>query len=140
MKITTLTSLFVLLSVVSMVAIAPSAFADVTVTNPQGSGGTPGCEETNECFIPNPVEIDIGETVTWENNDIVAHTSTGGYADPADGPSGVPWDSSLIGVGQSFSFTFDTAGTYDYFCMIHPWMVGTVIVADAAAAEAAAAA
>ena len=67
MKITTLTSLFVLLSVVSMVAIAPSAFADhtsATVTNAPGSA-TPGCEETNSCFIPNPVMIAMGGTVTW---------------------------------------------------------------------------
>ena len=140
MKITTLTSLFVLLSVVSMVAIAPSAFADVTVTNAIGSS-TPGCEDTNACFIPNPVTIDIGDTVTWENVDNAAHTVTSGS--PADGPDGV-FDSSLImapmqGVVKTFSHTFDDAGTYDYFCMVHPWMAGSVIVADAAAAEAEAA-
>ncbi len=141
MKITALTSLFVLLSVVSMVAIAPSAFADVTVTNAIGSS-TPGCEDTNACFIPNPVTIDIGDTVTWENVDNAAHTVTSGS--PADGPDGV-FDSSLImapiqGVVKTFSHTFDDAGTYDYFCMVHPWMAGSVIVADAAAAEAEAAA
>jgi len=137
MKITTLTSLFVLLSVVSMVAIAPSAFADVTVTNAIGSS-TPGCEDTNACFIPNPVTIDIGDTVTWENVDNAAHTVTSGS--PADGPDGV-FDSSLIMAGgATFSHTFDDAGTYDYFCMVHPWMAGTVNVEDAAAAEAEAAA
>ena len=136
MKITTLTSLFVLLSVVSMVAIAPSAFADVTVTNAIGSS-TPGCEDTNACFIPNPVTIDIGDTVTWENVDNAAHTVTSGS--PADGPDGV-FDSSLIMAGgATFSHTFDDAGTYDYFCMVHPWMAGTVNVEDAAAAEAEAA-
>ena len=140
MKITALTSLFVLLSVVSMVAIAPSAFADVTVTNAIGSS-TPGCEDTNACFIPNPVTIDIGDTVTWENVDNAAHTVTSGS--PADGPDGV-FDSSLImapmgGDVKTFSHTFADAGTYDYFCMVHPWMAGSVIVADAAAAEAEAA-
>ena len=137
MKITTLTSLFVLLSVVSMVAIAPSAFADVTVTNAIGSS-TPGCEDTNACFIPNPVTIDIGDTVTWENVDNAAHTVTSGS--PADGPDGV-FDSSLIMAGgATFSHTFDAVGTYDYFCMVHPWMAGSVIVEDEAAAEADAAA
>jgi len=149
MKITTLTSLFVLLSVVSMVAIAPSAFADhtsATVTNAPGSS-TPGCEDTNSCFIPNPVTIAMGGTVTWENVDNAAHTVTSGTA--VQGPDGV-FDSSLImapmdGVVKTFSHVFDDAGTYDYFCMVHPWMAGTVIVedpaaaADAAAAEAAAA-
>ena len=78
MKITTLTSLFILLSVVSMVAIAPNAFADhtsATVTNALGSS-TPGCEDTNSCFDPNPVTIAMGGTVTWENVDNAAHTVT----------------------------------------------------------------
>ena len=140
MKTVILSSLVVLFAIASMVAIAPGAFADVTVTNAIGSS-TPGCEETNECFIPNPVTIDIGETVTWENNDAAAHTVTSGSA--SDGPDGV-FDSSLImapmgGTVNSFSHTFDTIGTYDYFCMVHPWMSGAVIVEDAAAAEAAAA-
>jgi len=130
MKITTLTSLFILLSVVSMVAIAPSAFADhtsATVTNALGSS-TPGCEDTNSCFDPNPVTIAMGGTVTWENVDNAAHTVTSGS--PADGPDGV-FDSSLIMAGgASFSHTFDEAGTYDYFCMVHPWMAGAVMVSS----------
>ena len=140
MKITTLTSLFILLSVVSMVAIAPQAFANhhmQTVTNAPGSS-TPGCEETADgCFIPSTVTIPMGGTVTWENSDTAAHTSTAGSA--TEGPSGV-FDSSLIMAGSSFSHTFDEAGTFDYFCMVHPWMVGTVIVEDEAAAAAEAAA
>jgi len=136
MKMSTLSSLFVLLSVVSMIAIAPSAFADVTVTNAAGSS-TPGCEPN--CFIPNPVTIEAGDTVTWQNDDTAAHTATGGT--PTGGPSGV-FDSSLIMAGSSFSNTFDTAGSFDYFCMVHPWMEGTIVVnaAGAAAAEAEAAA
>ena len=93
MKMSTLSSLFVLMSVVSLIAIAPSAFAanhEVTITNAPGSS-TPGCEP--DCFIPNPVTVELGTIVTWENNDTAAHTATAGTA--ADGPSGV-WDSSLI--------------------------------------------
>ena len=120
MKLSTLSSLFVLMSVVSMIAIAPSAFAahhEVTITNAPGSS-TPGCEEPN-CFIPNPVTVEVGAIVTWDNTDTAAHTATAGSA--ADGPSGV-WDSSLIMAGGSYSYTADTAGTFDYFCMVHPWM------------------
>ena len=136
MKMSTLSSLFVLMSVVSMIAIAPSAFADVTVTNAAGSS-TPGCEDTADgCFIPSTVTIEVGETVTWENNDTAAHTASGGSAE--DGLTG-PWDSSLIMAGGSYSYTADTAGTFDYFCMVHPWMAGTVIVEEAGAADAAAA-
>jgi len=119
------TSLIVLLAVFSIIAITPSAFADhttATVTNALGSS-TPGCEP--ECFIPSTVTIDVGGEVTWENNDTAAHTTTSGSA--SGGPDGV-FDSSLIMAGSSFSHTFDSAGTFDYFCMVHPWMVGTVVV------------
>ena len=135
MKMVTLSSLVVLLAIVSMVAIAPNAFAMhhmQTVTNALGSS-TPGCEETADgCFIPSPVTIPIGGTVTWDNSDNAAHTATAGSA--ADGPSGV-WDSSLIMAGGSYSFTFEEAGSYDYFCMVHPWMAGLVIVEAEAAEE-----
>ena len=135
MKMVTLSSLVVLLAIVSMVAIAPNAFAMhhmQTVTNALGSS-TPGCEETADgCFIPSPVTIPIGGTVTWDNSDNAAHTATAGSAE--DGPSGV-WDSSLIMAGGSYSFTFEEAGSYDYFCMVHPWMAGLVIVEAEAAEE-----
>jgi len=122
-------SIFVLLTVFSIIAITPSAFAahgeggmSATVENAAGSS-TPGCEP--DCFIPSTVVITVGGTVTWENTDTAAHTSSSGT--PADGLSGV-FDSSLIKAGGSYSHTFDTAGTFDYFCMVHPWMEGTVIV------------
>ena len=122
-------SLFVLLAVFSIIAITPSAFAahgeggmSATVENAAGSS-SPGCEP--DCFIPSTVVITVGGTVTWENTDTMAHTSSSGT--PADGPDGV-FDSSLVMAGASFSHTFDSAGTFDYFCMVHPWMEGTVIV------------
>ncbi|MCH6571973.1 MAG: hypothetical protein IH780_05365, partial [Thaumarchaeota archaeon] len=46
---------------------------------------------------------------------------------PSDGPDGT-FDSSLFMAGTTFEHTFDEAGTYDYFCMVHPWMTGTVQV------------
>ena len=115
--------LFVVLVIFSIGLFAvPGAFADATVTNAPGSS-TPGCEETDNCFIPHTVTIGVGETVTWENTDNAAHTATSG-----DGvPDGV-WDSSLMMVGGSFSVMLHEAGTYPYFCMVHPWMQGTVIV------------
>jgi predicted secreted protein with PEFG-CTERM motif len=120
---------FSLFTIFSLIAVAPSAFAahgeggmSATVENAAGSS-TPGCEP--DCFIPSTVVITVGGTVTWENTDTAAHTSSSGT--PADGPDGV-FDSSLIMAGGSYSHTFDTAGTYVYFCMVHPWMEGTVIV------------
>ncbi len=129
-------ALFGLLAIFSLIAVAPSAFAEhgeggmaATVTNAPGSS-TPGCEATDSCFIPSTVVITVGGTVTWDNTDNAAHTSSSGTA--ADGPDGV-FDSSLIMAGGSYSHTFDTAGTFDYFCMVHPWMQGTVIVEAEAA-------
>jgi len=52
-------------------------------------------------------------------------------------PDGV-FDSSLMMVNGSYSYTADTVGTFDYFCMVHPWMTGTLIVEDPAVAHAAA--
>ena len=99
---------------------------EVVVTNAPGSS-TPGCEETNNCFIPSTVTINVGDSVTWDNYDAAAHTATAGSA--SDGPSGV-WDSSLIMTGGSYSHIFDSEGVFPYFCMVHPWMMGTVIVGD----------
>ena len=101
------------------------------IYNAPGSS-TPGCEATNDCFIPSMVTIDVGSEVIWENTDNAAHTITSGT--PEAGPDG-HWDSSLVMAGGSFSFMFHEAGSYDYFCMVHPWMAGLVIVEAEAAEE-----
>ena len=96
----------------------------VSVKIPTGTS-SPGCETTNACYSPASATISVGDTVEWTNTDTAAHTVTGGS--PADGPSGA-FDSSLIMGKAAFSNTFDKAGSYDYFCMVHPWMTGKVIV------------
>jgi plastocyanin len=72
-------------------------------------------------FSPNPVEVEVDETVTWINDDSGRHTVTS--------KDGV-FDSGVMGKGQSFSFTFDKVGQYPYFCSPHPGMVGTVVVTE----------
>ena len=72
-------------------------------------------------FSPNPVEVEVGETVTWINDDSGRHTVTS--------KDGV-FDSGMMGKAQSFSFTFDKAGEYPYFCEPHPNMMGTVVVTE----------
>ena len=96
----------------------------VSVEIPKGTA-SPGCETSNACFSPASLTINSGDTVEWTNADTAAHTVTSGS--PANGPSGV-FDSSLIMGGASFENTFDEAGDYDYFCMVHPWMVGNIQV------------
>jgi len=118
----------------SSVTVTPPKIEDVpamtsgpkteTVSMPSGTS-VPGCEETNTCFIPSSVTINVGDTISWSNDDTAAHTVTSGK--PAAGPDG-NFDSSLLMAGKAFDVTFDNAGKYDYFCMVHPWMVGKVVV------------
>ncbi len=74
-------------------------------------------------YSPEPAEVTVGQTITWTNEDGVPHTAT-------QKPSGSGFQSSTIASGESFSFTFETAGTFEYFCEFHPNMVGTVIVSE----------
>ena len=135
MKSKSIGSLFLVLTLVAgVVAFTPAAFADhmkVEVKNAQGSS-TPGCEQTKSCFQPYEAIVDVGGEVTWLNTDTAAHTATSG--DASGGPDG-KFDSSLIPVGKTFSNKFTEAGTYKYFCQVHPWMTGVVTV-QAAAGEA----
>jgi len=127
MKTIAIGSFFVLFAIVTG-AVSSTAYAEpVMVSTPQGTS-VPGCEETNECFLPFMVTVDVGGEVTWSNDDTAAHTVTAGSA--ADGPSGV-FDSSLFMAGTSFSHTFESAGEFPYFCMVHPWMEGIVTVGEA---------
>jgi len=130
MKIQNKAIFLAILSVGVLSTIAPAAFAQ-TVSVPAGTA-VPGCEEDNSCWDPADITVDVGATVTWSNDDTAAHTVTSGSA--ADGPDG-NFDSSLFMSGAEFSHTFDTEGTYPYFCMVHPWMAGTVIVGEAMAEE-----
>ena len=83
-------------------------------------------------YQPNPVSIPVGATVTWVNNDIVMHTVTSGNSsDPNRGKqfdSGISGPSVLKNKGSTFNHTFAVAGTYQYFCEVHPSMVGKVVV------------
>ena len=106
-------------------AVAASAGPQTHIVETAMGSGAPGCETSNACYLPQDITISTGDTVLWDNVDTAAHTVTGGS--PADGPSGV-FDSSLLMAGLDYSFTFNDAGNYDYFCMVHPWMVGSVTV------------
>ena len=73
----------------------------------------------NLAFDPPVIEVQTGTTVTWSNEDSVAHTITA---------TGGAFDSGKQEPGKNFGYTFNTAGTYDYACTIHPQMKGKVIV------------
>ena len=98
-----------------------TAFAEeVKIENGRGSS-EPGCELTNLCFIPAIATAHVGDKIIFLNGDDAPHTSTSG--NPASGPNGI-WDSGLQQPGVDFVFIATDPGTFDYFCMVHPWMVG----------------
>jgi amicyanin len=73
----------------------------------------------NFSFNPGELNIKKGDTVTWTNQDAMFHRI-----------SGTGFQSDPFNKGQSFSFTFNTAGTFDYICSIHPFMKGKIIVSN----------
>lgn len=100
---------------------APSAAAPPASGGPSSSVSIPvgAAALGTAAFAPDALTVDAGTTVTWTNTDSVAHTSTS----DASG-----WDSGIVAPGGQFSRSFQTAGTYQYHCAIHPGMVGTVVV------------
>jgi len=76
----------------------------------------------NMAFGPATLTVKTGTTVTWKNNDGIAHTVTSN--------DGTTFDSGTLAAGASFSFTANTAGTFAYHCTIHPGMTATLIVTN----------
>ncbi len=104
----------------SVLSLTSFAYADsIQVDMAQGTASNQDCGD--QCFIPSTVNIKVGDTITWQNKDSAAHTATAN-----DGS----FDTSLVNAGASSSRTFNTAGSYPYICILHPWMKGTVIVGD----------
>lgn len=76
-------------------------------------------------FRPETLTVPAGTTVTWSNEDATSHTVTAGSGDAPDPQA---FDLEVDEQGQTVSFTFDQAGTYAYYCELHPFMTGTIDV------------
>jgi amicyanin len=113
----------VLIVVVAAAALLMNQPGGNDQNNSPGSSSSGGSSVNiiNLAFDPTPLTVTVGTTVTWTNNDSVEHTVTS-----TSGPAS--FDSGRMMKGDTFSFTFDQAGTYDYFCTIHPFMRAQVIV------------
>lgn len=79
-------------------------------------------------YDPLTVTVPAGTTVRWTNLDGIAHTVTSGTVDGTAGSPDGRFDSGFLETGDTFTFTFEEAGEYDYYCLPHPWMQGRVIV------------
>lgn len=73
----------------------------------------------NFSFGPKTITIPVGATVTWTNHDDIPHTSVS---------TDLVFKSKVMDTDESFSYTFTKAGTYSYYCSIHPKMTGQVVV------------
>jgi plastocyanin len=88
----------------------------------------------DKAFSPNPVNIKVGDTITWVNDDTLFHTITSGSPSSSGGETGKVFDSGLSGPtalttkGKTFSHKFTEKGEFPYFCQLHPTMVGNVVV------------
>ena len=94
------------------------------ISIPAGTS-VPGCEECDNCFIPSNITVRANQTIVWTNDDNAAHTIISGTIN--EGSDG-RFNSGLIMPGSSFNHKFVRKGTYNYFCVVHPWQIGTVVV------------
>jgi len=79
-------------------------------------------------IIPSTITISVGDTVRWTNTGVSAHTSTSGSGGTFPGsPDGI-WESGNLGLGKVYSRTFTSVGTFTYFCVFHPILMGTAVV------------
>ena len=74
------------------------------------------------------IEIVVGDTIVWKNADTAKHTITSGTVE--GGPDGKFGTLDFLAPGQSYKFNFTEKGRFPYFCLIHPWMIGSVTVSE----------
>jgi plastocyanin len=89
----------------------------------------PGASAPNnpKFYDPSPANVAVGTTVTWTNQDSTLHTVYSGSPDDSTN-SGKLFQSTYMAKGQTFQHKFDTAGTFDYYCTLHPFMIGQIVV------------
>ncbi len=139
MKTKAICSFFVLFAIVAvMVSSTPAAFADhseVTIGTAEESGFSQDCAPDN-CYIPGTATVDVGGKVIMTNTDTTGvHTFTSGIVDGFTPMPDAVFDSGVLMSGDSFEWSPDTVGEQPYYCLLHTWMVGTIIVQEVEAEE-----
>jgi len=141
MKTKAICSFFVLFAIVAGIgATTPAAFADPHgIETADNDLAVPGCGETEVgCYTPNITTVDVGHIVTMTNTDSTGiHTFTSGTVDGfAPSPDGIFDSGMLMKPGDSFDYNADTVGEFPYYCTLHVWMQGVLIVQEAVDEEA----
>ena len=128
MKITLISSILVLILLLPIgmnEAFAQTTY-DINIPTGAASPDAPYFwQSEKDGTATGDIEINVRDSIRWGNADTAAHTVTSGT--PEEGPDEI-FDSSLFGPGKSFQLQFTEVGEFDYFCLVHPWMVGTVTV------------
>jgi len=126
----------IFLSVLVIIPILESSAEQVTIPIPQGDH-TRELKSVIEWYVPINHDVNIGDTVTWVNEDITGHTITSGkgigFLGNPDTDKAKPdgyFDSSIISPGKSWSFTFKEKGFFEYTCTIHPWVERSITVLE----------
>lgn len=112
--------LFVILIAVIIILNNGSPNNSNSDTTPSGNAGEGSVEIKGFAFSPATLTVKIGDSVTWTNMDSAPHTVTS--------DSGSELDSPTLSKGEIYSHTFNSAGTYNYYCTLHPSMKGKIIV------------
>lgn len=107
--------------------VGPSFASSEYIVNIENDSYNLGCEQDNSCFTPYIIKIDIGDKVTWENTDSAIHVIKN--LDDSIEPINYI-ESGLIKSGNSFTKSFVDEGVFLYFCPLHPWMDGIVVVGN----------
>ncbi|MEE8338284.1 MAG: cupredoxin family copper-binding protein [Dehalococcoidia bacterium] len=102
---------------------SPSPSPTATAAATQAAAAEPEQRATNiaDIAFEARIEVAVGSTITWTNQDGVVHTVTA---------TDRSIDSGTFPQGQTYSLTFNSSGTFAYFCTVHPFMQGTVVVGD----------
>jgi len=115
-----LIAIFSVLALGLFVAVTASAYPNYSAS-PAPAASPVVVTIRDFAFKPSSLTVPVGTTVLWKNEDGAAHTATS--------LTGV-WDSGNLDQGQSYTFKFTKAGTYDYVCNYHPNMRASIIVKD----------
>ena len=115
---------------------ATTMSANMTGNTTTGSSGgnsvtiSPGSSvpSNGKFFVPDTLTVSKGTTVTWTNGDTTLHTVTSGSPESGNSGTGTEFDSSYLAAGKTFQHQFSIPGTFEYYCTLHPYMKGKVVV------------
>jgi plastocyanin len=132
MKIVLITTTLVAVLAIGLIGIdnnnsnnLPNAFAQENAVSIAAGSANPSA---TEFYVPSEITVSPGTTVTWTNDDTTIHTVVEGGPQDASAGGEPAFDSSIIAPGATWDNTFDTAGEFNYYCNLHPFMTAKVTV------------